>query len=62
MYILYDNTLGIFHNRNPLNLDSSDQQIRLCCDLNLNLDYESIDLPREVDQQIRIHWITQNSL
>ena len=27
--------LGIFHNRNPLNLDSSDQQIRLCCGLNL---------------------------
>ena len=25
--------VGIFHNRNPSNLDSSDQQIRLCCDL-----------------------------
>ena len=34
-------TVCIFHNRNPSNLDSSDQQIRLCCDLNLNLDYES---------------------
>ena len=34
---------------------SSDQQIRLCCDLNLNLHYES------VDQCIQIHWITQNS-
>ena len=33
--------LVVFHNRNPSNLDSSDQQIRLCCDLNLNLDYES---------------------
>ena len=32
--------LGVFHNRNPSNLDSSDQRIRLFCDLNLNLDYE----------------------
>ena len=55
-------TLDVFHNRNPSNLDSSDQQIRLCCDLNLNLDYESVDLPLEVDQWIQIHWITQNSL
>ena len=55
-------TVGIFHNRNPSNLDSSDQQIRLCCDLNLNLDYESVDLPLEVDQWIQIHWITQISL
>ena len=37
-------SLGVFHNHNPLNLDSSDQQIRLSCDLNLNQDYESIDL------------------
>ena len=36
-------------------LDSSDQQIRLCCDFNLNLDYES------VDQWIQIAWITHNS-
>ena len=53
--------VGVFHNRNPSNLDSSDQQIRLCCDLNLNLDYESVDLPREVDQWIQIAWITHNS-
>ena len=32
--------VGAFHNRDPSNLDSSDQQIRLYCDLNLNLDYE----------------------
>ena len=43
-------TLGVFHNRNPSNLDSSDQRIRLFCDLNLNLDYESVDLPLEVEQ------------
>ena len=55
--------IGVFHNHNPSNLDSSDQQIRLCCDLNLNLDYESVDLPREVDQRIQIAWIfTHNSL
>ena len=54
-------SLGVFHNRNLSNLDSSDQQIRLCCDLNLNLDYESVDLPLEVDQQIQIAWITHNS-
>ena len=53
--------IGVFHNSNPLNLDSSDQQIRVCCDLNLNLDYESIDLPREVDQRIQIAWITNKS-
>ena len=41
---------------------NSDQQIGLCCDLNLILDCESVDLPREVDQWIQIHWITQNSL
>ena len=46
-------SLGVFHNRNPSNLDSSDQRILLCCDLNLNLDYESVDLPQEVDQQIQ---------
>ena len=33
--------VGVFHNRNPSNLDSSDQWIRLFCDLNLNLDYQS---------------------
>ena len=55
-------TLGVFHNHNASNLDSSDQRIRLFCDLNLNLDYESVDLPREVDQRIQIHWITHNSL
>ena len=55
-------SLGVFHNRNPSNLDSSDQRIRLCYDLNLNLDYESVDLPLKVDQRIQIHWITQNSL
>ena len=54
--------VGVFHNRNPSNLDSSDQRIRLFCDLNLNLDYESVDLPREVDQQIQCPWITHNSL
>ena len=54
--------LGVFHNHNPSNLDSSDQQIRLCCDLNLNPDYESIDLPLEVDKRIQIAWITHNSL
>ena len=54
--------LGIFHNRNPSNLDSSDQRIRLFCDLNLNLDYESVDLPLEVDQRIQSPWITHNSL
>ena len=54
--------LGVFHNRNPSNLDSSDQWIRLFCDLNLNLDYESVDLPREVDQRIESPWITHNSL
>ena len=47
-------SVGVFHNHNPSNLDSSDQQIRLCCDLNLNLDYESVDLPLEVDQPIQI--------
>ena len=47
-------TVGVFHNHNPSNLDSSDQQIRLCCDLNLNLDFESVDLPLEVAQQIQI--------
>ena len=36
-------------------LDSSDQRIRLFCDLNLNLDYESV-------QQIQCPWITHNSL
>ena len=55
-------TLGVFHNRNLSNLDSSDQRIRLFCDLNLNLDYESIDLPLEVDQQIQCPRITHNSL
>ena len=30
--------------------------------LNPILDYESIDLPSEVDQWIQIHWITQNAL
>ena len=25
--------VGVFHNRNPSNLDSSDQRIRLFCDL-----------------------------
>ena len=54
--------VGVFHNRNPSNLDSSDQRIRLFCDLNLNLDYESVDLPLEVDQQIQCPWITHNSL
>ena len=54
--------LGVFHNHNLSNLDSSDQQIHLCCDLNLNPDYEFIDLPLEVDQQIQIAWITHNSL
>ena len=54
--------LGVFHNRNPSNLDSSDQRIRLFCHLNLNLDYESVDLPLEVDQQIQCPWITHNSL
>ena len=54
--------VGVFHNRTPSNLDSSDQQIRLCCDSNLNPDYESVDLPLEVDQQIQIAWITHNSL
>ena len=54
--------VGVFHNRNPSNLDSSDQQIRLFCDWNLNLDYESVDLPLEVDQQIQCPWITHNSL
>ena len=39
----------IFHNHNPSNLDYSDQQIRLLCDLNLNPDYESVDLPLKVD-------------
>ena len=56
------NTIGVFHNRNPSNLDSSDQWIHLFCDLNLNLDYESVDLPLEVDQQIQCPWITHNSL
>ena len=55
------NPVGVFHNRNLSNLDLSDQQIRLCCDLNLNLDYESVDLPREVDQWIQIAWITHIS-
>ena len=32
-------------------VDASDQQIRLCCVLNLNLDYESV----------QIAWITHNS-
>ena len=55
--------VGVFHNRNPSNLDSSDQRIHLFCDLNLNLDYESVDLPREVDQRIQSPpWITHNSL
>ena len=49
-------SVGIFHNRNPSNLDSSDQRIRLFCDLNLNLDYESVDLP------LQCPWITHNSL
>ena len=57
-----DFALGIFRNRNPSNLDSSDQRICLFCDLNLNLDYESVDLPLEVDQQIQCPWITHNSL
>ena len=48
--------LGVFHNHNLSNLDLSDQQIRLCCDLNLNLDYES------ADQRIQIAWITHTSL
>ena len=30
--------IGVFYNRNSSNLDSSDQQIRLCCGLNLNPD------------------------
>ena len=55
-------TLGVFHNHNPWYLDLSDQQIRLRCDLNLNLDYESADLPLKVDQRIQIAWITHNSL
>ena len=55
-------TVGVFHNHNPSNLDLSDQRIRLCCDLNLNPDYESVDLPLEVDQRIQIAWITHNSL
>ena len=54
--------VGVFHNRNQSNLDSSDQQIRLCCDLNLNPDYKSVDLPREVDKRIQIARITHNSL
>ena len=54
--------VDVFHNHNPSNLDSSDQRIRLFCDLNLNLDYESVDLPLEVDQQIQCPWITHNSL
>ena len=57
----YAEQLGVFYNRNPSNLDSSDQQIHLCCDLNLNLDYESVDLPLKVDQWIQIAWITHNS-
>ena len=47
--------VGIFHNHNPLNLDSSDQQIHVWCDLNVNLDYESVDLPLEVDYK-KIRW------
>ena len=56
------NSVGVFHNHNPSNLDSSDQRICLFCDLNLNLDYESVDLPLEVDQHIQCPWITHNSL
>ena len=43
-----DIAVGVFHNHNPSNLDSSDQQIHLCCDLKLNLDYESdsLDYPK----------------
>ena len=48
--------VDVFHNRNPSNLDSSDQRIRLFCDL--NLDYESVDLPLKVDQRIQSPWIT----
>ena len=61
---MHTGTVGVFHNRNPSNLDSSDQRIRLFCDLNLNLDYESVDLPLplEVDQPIQCPWITHNSL
>ena len=47
-------SVGVFHNRNPSNLDSSDQRIRLFCGVNLNLDYESVDLPLKVDQQISV--------
>ena len=47
--------VGLFHNHSRSNLDLSDQQICLCCDLNLNPDYESIDLTQ-------IAWITHNSL
>ena len=31
------NPIGVFHNRNPSNLDSSDQRIRLFCDLESGL-------------------------
>ena len=61
-YVLNGILVGVFHNRNPSNLDSSDQRICLFCDLNLNLDYEAVDLHREVDQQIQSPWITHNSL
>ena len=59
---MYTQIVGIFHNHNPSNLDLSDQQICLCCDLNLNSDYKSVDPPLKVDQRIQIAWITKNSL
>ena len=40
-------TLGVFHNHNLSNLDSTDSQIHLLCDKNLNPDYESVDLPSD---------------
>ena len=61
-FSLFPGSLGIFHNHNPSNLDLSDQRIGLFCDLNLNLDYESVDLPLKVDQWIQSPWITYNSL
>ena len=61
--VFFPYILGVFHNHNPSNLDSSDQQIRLLwCDLNPIPDYESVDLPSEVDQRIQIHWIMHNAL
>ena len=54
--ILFLMTVGVFHNHNPSNLDSSNQQIHLCWDLNLNLDYESVDIPQEVDSDSWDSW------